>query len=40
VNDAGQHLIAGVDVGGVNSETVVYVCEVANGKQKVLKFGA
>jgi hypothetical protein len=40
VQDTGQRLIAGVDVGGVNSETVVYVCEVANGKQKVLKFGA
>ena len=40
VQNTGQRLIAGVDVGGVNSETVVYVCEVANGKQKVLKFGA
>ena len=40
VQDTGQRLVAGVDVGGGSSETVVYLCERASGKQKILKFGA
>ena len=38
--DTGGRLVAGVDVGGVVSETVVYLCEIAKGNPKILKFGA
>ena len=40
VVDTGERLAAGVDVGGVDSETVVYLCEIANDNLKILKFGA
>ncbi len=40
VQDTGGRLIAGVDVGGVDSETVVYLCEVGDKQGKILKFGA
>jgi phage terminase large subunit len=40
VKDAGERLVAGVDVGGVDSETVVYLCEISKGNPKILKFGA
>jgi phage terminase large subunit len=40
VVDSGGRLVAGVDVGGVVSETVVYLCEIAKGNLKILKFGA
>jgi phage terminase large subunit len=40
VVDTGGRLVAGVDVGGVVSETVVYLCEIAKGNPKILKFGA
>jgi hypothetical protein len=38
--DSGGRLVAGVDVGGVVSGTVVYLCEIAKGNAKILKFGA
>src|SRR4029077_7459459 len=33
-------LIAGVDVGGGQAETVVYLCEVGRGVNRILKMGA
>jgi hypothetical protein len=38
--DTGERLVAGVDVGGVDSETVVYLCELPKGNPKILTFGA
>lgn len=41
VKDAGGRLIAGVDVGGGEAETVVYLCELSTPNHpKVLKLGA
>ena len=40
VQDTGGRLIAGVDVGGGEAETVVYLCELGKSNPKVLKFGA
>jgi hypothetical protein len=39
VRDTGERLVAGVDVGGGEAETVVYLCQNTSTK-KVLKFGA
>ena len=39
VKDTGERLVAGVDVGGGEAETVVYLCQNTSTK-KVLKFGA
>jgi hypothetical protein len=40
VEDTGGRLIAGVDVGGGEAETVVYLCELSKPNPKVLKFEA
>jgi hypothetical protein len=40
VADNGARLVAGVDVGGGQSETVVYLCEVGAQKKRIIKFGA
>ena len=40
VQDTGERLVAGVDVGGVDSETVVYVCEPNRTSPKIINLGA
>src|SRR6185437_12484584 len=41
ITDAGSGpLVAGVDVGGGESETVVYVCEFKSGHPKIIRMGA
>ena len=40
VQDTGGRLVAGVDVGGRASETVVYLCEMTKPNPRILKFGA
>lgn len=40
VRDDGEHVLAGVDVGGGDAETVAYLCQVAPTRKKILKFGA
>lgn len=39
-DDEQERVVAGVDVGGGEAETVVYVCQVVGWKKKILKFGA
>ena len=38
--DTGANLVAGVDVGGGEAETVVYLCEVKQHQQTIIKLGA
>jgi len=38
--DTGERLVAGVDVGGGDSETVVYLCELRPHKHKIIRMGA
>ncbi len=38
--DTGGRLVAGVDVGGGQAETVVYLCEPLGERHKILTFGA
>lgn len=40
VEDLGANLVAGVDVGGGEAETVVYLCEVKQHQQTIIKLGA
>ncbi len=41
ITDAGSGpLVAGVDVGGGESETVVYVCEFTSNRPKIIRMGA
>ncbi len=40
VKDTGGRLIAGVDVGGIDSETVAYVCELTKPNPKIINLGA
>jgi phage terminase large subunit len=40
VEDKGGPLVAGVDIGGGEAETVVYVCEFKKDHPKIIKFGA
>jgi len=40
VEDSGGRLVAGVDVGGGEAETVVYVCESTLESSKIIKMGA
>jgi hypothetical protein len=39
VEDGGARLVAGVDVGGGEAETVVYLCEVTSESRKIIKNG-
>jgi hypothetical protein len=38
--DSGERVVAGVDVGGGEAETVVYLCESTREKRKIIKLGA
>ena len=40
VRDTGGRLVAGVDVGGGEAETVVCLCELGQPDPKIIKFGA
>jgi hypothetical protein len=40
VDDGSSPLLAGVDVGGGESETVVYVCECQNDRRRIIAMGA
>ncbi len=40
VDDGSSSLVAGVDVGGGESETVVYVCEYTHGRARIISMGA
>ena len=39
-DSASAPLVAGVDVGGGEAETVVYVCEFGSGRRKIIRMGA
>jgi phage terminase large subunit len=39
VEDSGARLLAGVDVGGGEAETVVFVCEVTQERRKIINLG-
>jgi phage terminase large subunit len=38
--DTGERLVAGVDVGGGDAETVAYLCELGPHKHKIIRMGA
>jgi hypothetical protein len=40
VEDSGRRLIAGVDVGGGEAETVVFICEIKGRTLRIIKMGA
>ena len=40
VEDSGRRLVAGVDVGGGQAETVVFVCETKGRTRRIIKMGA
>jgi phage terminase large subunit len=40
VQDGNGRLVAGVDVGGIDSETVIYLCDMSKTNPKIINLGA